>query len=121
MKRSPVIEIRERWWLPTRIDGEEWLDYGHGTLEDINQSLADLSRINRWLGGMRGVGRHLYPRVRACRTALVRVLDLGAGGCAIPADCGMVGASGEHSTAHRGARPPPDASAVGAEAYTGMA
>ncbi|HEX9867402.1 MAG TPA: methyltransferase domain-containing protein [Candidatus Tectomicrobia bacterium] len=85
MKRSPVITIRERWWRPTRIDGEEWLDHGHGTPEDIDQSLADLSCINRWLGGMRGLAPHLYPRVRACRTAPVQVLDLGAGGCTIPA------------------------------------
>jgi len=85
MQRSPVIAIKESWWLPTRIDGEEWLDHGHGTPEDIDTSLADLSRINRWLGGMRGVRRYLYPRVRACQTAPVRVLDLGAGGCTIPA------------------------------------
>jgi 2-polyprenyl-3-methyl-5-hydroxy-6-metoxy-1,4-benzoquinol methylase len=85
MKRSSVIAIGERWWLPTRIDGEEWLDHGHGTSEEISQSLADLSRINRWLGGMRGLGWYLYPRLRACRSAPVRVLDLGAGGCTIPA------------------------------------
>jgi 2-polyprenyl-3-methyl-5-hydroxy-6-metoxy-1,4-benzoquinol methylase len=34
---------------------------------------------------MRGIEAHLYPRLRACRSAPVRVLDLGAGGCTIPA------------------------------------
>jgi ubiquinone/menaquinone biosynthesis C-methylase UbiE len=76
--------VRERWWLRTRIDGEEWLDRGNGTPEDIDQSLADLRRINRWLGGMRGLASHLYPRICRCRSAPVRVLDLGAGGCTIP-------------------------------------
>lgn len=76
--------MRDRWWLPTRLDGEEWLDQGNGTPEAIDQSLADLRRINRWLGGMRGLASHLYPRLQACRTAPVRVLDLGAGGCPIP-------------------------------------
>jgi 2-polyprenyl-3-methyl-5-hydroxy-6-metoxy-1,4-benzoquinol methylase len=85
MMRSLVIAIKEHWWLPNRIDGEEWLDHGDGTPEDIDASLEDLSRINRWLGGMRGLGRYLYPRLRACRSVPVRVLDLGAGGCTIPA------------------------------------
>jgi 2-polyprenyl-3-methyl-5-hydroxy-6-metoxy-1,4-benzoquinol methylase len=83
VERSTVIAMRELWWLPTRIDGEEWLDQGHGTPEAIDQSLADLRRINRWLGGMRGLARHLYPRIRKCQTTPVRVLDLGAGGCTI--------------------------------------
>jgi 2-polyprenyl-3-methyl-5-hydroxy-6-metoxy-1,4-benzoquinol methylase len=34
---------------------------------------------------MRGIEAHLYPRIRACRNAPVRLLDLGAGGCTIPA------------------------------------
>ena len=77
--------MREHWWLPTRIDGEEWLDQGHGTAEAIDRSLGDLGRINRWLGGMRGLASYLYPRILRCRHDHVRVLDLGAGGCAIPA------------------------------------
>ncbi len=76
--------MREHWWLPTRIEGEEWLDQGHGTPEAIDQSLADLGRINRWLGGMRGLASHLYPRIRKCRSDHVRILDLGAGGCTLP-------------------------------------
>jgi 2-polyprenyl-3-methyl-5-hydroxy-6-metoxy-1,4-benzoquinol methylase len=78
------MAMRERWCLPTRIDAEEWLDQGKGTPEAIDQSLADLRRINRWLGGRRGLGSHLYPRILRCPTTPVRVLDLGAGGCTIP-------------------------------------
>ena len=52
LERSTVIAVREHWWLPTRIDDEEWLDQGRGTPEAIDRSLADLGRINRWLGGM---------------------------------------------------------------------
>jgi ubiquinone/menaquinone biosynthesis C-methylase UbiE len=83
-ERGFVIRMKARWRLPVRIDAEEWLDQGHGTPEAIDQSLADLSRINRWLGGTRGLAIHLCPRIRGCRAEQVRVLDLGAGGCTIP-------------------------------------
>jgi ubiquinone/menaquinone biosynthesis C-methylase UbiE len=66
------------------MDGEEWLDEGKGAPEAIDQSLADLRRMHRWLGGMRGLAAHLYPRIRGCRSLPVRVLDLGAGGCTVP-------------------------------------
>jgi 2-polyprenyl-3-methyl-5-hydroxy-6-metoxy-1,4-benzoquinol methylase len=82
--RSTVIAVRENWRLSTRRDGEEWLDQGIGTPAAIDQSLADLSRINRWLGGMRGLADHLYPRLRKGNARGVRLLDLGAGGCTIP-------------------------------------
>ena len=71
-------------WLRTRIEGEEWLDRGLGTVEAVEQSLGDLNRINRWLGGMRSLVCHLYPRIRSCQAEPVTLLDLGAGGCAIP-------------------------------------
>ena len=70
--------------MARRIDAEEWLDQGLGTLAAIDQSLTDLSRINRWLGGMRGLATHVYPRLRDWRAASLRILDLGAGGCTIP-------------------------------------
>jgi ubiquinone/menaquinone biosynthesis C-methylase UbiE len=83
-QRSSVIALGERWRLATRIDGEEWLDQGMGNPEAIDQSLTDLSRISRWLGGMRGLATHLYPRLRDRHTEPLRMLDLGAGGCSIP-------------------------------------
>jgi 2-polyprenyl-3-methyl-5-hydroxy-6-metoxy-1,4-benzoquinol methylase len=84
MPRSRIIAVRDRWWLTTRSSGEEWLDQGRGSPAAIDQSLADLRRINRWLGGMRGLTSHLYPRLRRWRAERLRVLDLGAGGCTIP-------------------------------------
>ena len=73
------------WWqMPIRVDHEEWLDQGIGSPEAVAQSLADLNRINRWLGGTGSLARHLYSRVQAWRPAPITVLDLGAGGCAIP-------------------------------------
>lgn len=76
--------MREWWQFPIRVDQEEWLDQGVGSQEAVTQSLADLNRINRWLGGTRGFAHHLYPRVRRWVPGPVTVLDLGAGGCAIP-------------------------------------
>jgi SAM-dependent methyltransferase len=70
--------------LPTRMDDEEWLDQGRGTLEAIEGSLSDLDRIDRWLGGTRGLASCLYPRILRSRVDPIRVLDLGAGGCTIP-------------------------------------
>lgn len=79
-----TIRLRDRWLLARRIEAEEWLDHGRGSPEAIDQSLADLQRINRWLGGARGLASHLYPRLRAWQSGTVRVLDLGAGGCTLP-------------------------------------
>jgi len=78
------MRLTKRRGLPTRVDAEEWLDQGRGSAKAIEQSLADLNRINRWLGGMRGLANYLYPRLRAWRTRPLRVVDLGAGGCPIP-------------------------------------
>ena len=72
------------WWLATRVDHEEWLDQGLGSLEGVARSLGDLNRINRWLGGIRSLASHLSPRLRRWRTAPIWLLDLGAGGCATP-------------------------------------
>jgi ubiquinone/menaquinone biosynthesis C-methylase UbiE len=84
LERMTVAAVKEHWWLPTRMDDEEWLDQGRGTQKAIEGSLADLDRINRWLGGIRGLASCLYPRIRRCPADPIRVLDLGAGGCTIP-------------------------------------
>jgi 2-polyprenyl-3-methyl-5-hydroxy-6-metoxy-1,4-benzoquinol methylase len=76
--------MKHTWRLPTRFDADEWLDQGAGTSEAIEQSLADLHRINRWLGGLHSFTSLLYPRLRNDHTSLLSVLDLGAGGCTIP-------------------------------------
>ena len=107
--------------MPTRIDGEEWLDQGRGTPEAIDRSLADLGRINRWLGGMRGLASYLYPRIRRCRTDRVRVLDLGAGGCTIPEAMARWARHAAYLTTNLCARPSPRTSAVGAEELADLA
>jgi SAM-dependent methyltransferase len=62
-----------------RVEAPEWLDQGRGTPEDAAQNLAEMWRLNRWLGGQRALTRHLYPRL-ARRNGSATVLDLGTGG-----------------------------------------
>jgi 2-polyprenyl-3-methyl-5-hydroxy-6-metoxy-1,4-benzoquinol methylase len=76
--------MKRGWRLPPRIDADEWLDQGTGSPAAVAQSLADLHRINRWLGGIQSFTGHLYPRLRNSHTELISILDLGAGGCTVP-------------------------------------
>ena len=43
-----------------RIDEIELLDAGYGTLPDVAANLAEMARLNRWLGGYRALTYHLY-------------------------------------------------------------
>lgn len=63
---------------PERHSQEELLDLGAGTQRDVEASLRDLWRINRYLGGIPPLTRHLYPRLRV-HTGVVTVADIGAG------------------------------------------
>src|SRR5260221_11533140 len=65
-----------------RIDEPELLDEHDAPRVDVERSLRDLRRINRYLGGLR-VYRRLLARVAPDRGAPLRVADLGAG----TADC----------------------------------
>jgi hypothetical protein len=72
---------------PTRVDTPEWLDLNVGSLNEAGRSLADLRRINRWLGGTRVVARHLLPRLAAAWQATHQplvVADIGTGSADIP-------------------------------------
>lgn len=60
-----------------RVDAPELLDLGEGTPDDVRASLRDLWRINRYLGGVRALTKHLYPRLRQHREATL--VDIGAG------------------------------------------
>jgi SAM-dependent methyltransferase len=62
-----------------RAETPEWLDLGHGTPADVAANLAEMARLNRWLGGLRALTRHLYPRLLTAPPGR-RILDLGAGG-----------------------------------------
>jgi hypothetical protein len=66
-----------------RLDQIELLDRGCGTLQDVTANLAEMARLNRWLGGYRALARHLYPRLLAC-TAPACLLDLGTGNADLP-------------------------------------
>jgi 2-polyprenyl-3-methyl-5-hydroxy-6-metoxy-1,4-benzoquinol methylase len=79
-----MLAMQRGWRLPPRIDAEEWLDQGIGSPAAVAQSLADLHRINRWLGGVQSFAGDLHSRLRNSHTGLISVLDLGAGGCTIP-------------------------------------
>jgi SAM-dependent methyltransferase len=72
------------WPQLPRDDQPEWLDQGRGTARDVAANLAEMARINRWLGGTHAITRHLYPRILAA-TGPVTVLDLGTGSAEFPA------------------------------------
>jgi ubiquinone/menaquinone biosynthesis C-methylase UbiE len=65
-----------------RIDEPELLDEHDAPRRDVERSLRDLRRINRFLGGIRTY-RMLLARAAPDRAAPLRVVDLGAG----TADC----------------------------------
>jgi SAM-dependent methyltransferase len=75
MSTSPVR-------LP-RVDEPEWLDQGRGSSADVADNLDEMWRLNRWLGGLSALTRHLYPRLAAAE-APCTLLDLGTGSAQVP-------------------------------------
>ncbi len=57
-------------------------DYSHA---EFVENLADLRRVNRWLGGRSALARHLFPMIEALGKDHVRLLDIGTGSADIPA------------------------------------
>ncbi|MBI5667822.1 MAG: methyltransferase domain-containing protein [Chloroflexi bacterium] len=74
---------RAAWLIPARVDTPELLDQGGGSLRDVQASLADLRRINRYLGGFTAITRHLYPRLQALESTAT-IADMGTGSADIP-------------------------------------
>ncbi len=72
-----------RWLVPSRKDQPELLDGGVGSPEDVRQNLADLWRINVYLGGISPLKRPLYRRLRNSNNPLF-CLDIGTGSAQIP-------------------------------------
>jgi SAM-dependent methyltransferase len=70
-------------FTPARVDRAELLDLGAGSDDETAASLADLRRINRYLGGRATLLRHLGPRLAALGRPAV-VLDLGTGSADLP-------------------------------------
>jgi len=75
-------------WQWHRLEQPELLDLGQGSGQDVAQNLAEMQRINDWLGGTRALTRHLYPRLLEGQAAAagraLTVLDLGTGGASLP-------------------------------------
>jgi hypothetical protein len=69
--------------MGSRVEQEELLDMGQGTAQDAAQNLAEMQRINDFLGGTRALTRHLLPRL-LLHNGPVTVLDLGTGGAGLP-------------------------------------
>lgn len=72
--------------MRTRVDVPELLDDDLGTKEEIESSLADLRRINRWFGGI-GTSQHLLSRVfdKVSQNAL-SILEVGGATGDTPSD-----------------------------------
>jgi ubiquinone/menaquinone biosynthesis C-methylase UbiE len=81
-------KFRERSRELELIDGSE---YGRAEYLDC---LADLRRVNRYLGGHRSLAKHLFPMIRALKARIgadndgtgrrIRLLDIGTGSADIP-------------------------------------
>jgi len=71
------------WLTPAWIDEPELLDMGEGSTEDVQMNLAEMWRINRYLGGVHAITRHLYPRLRA-HAGVATLVDLGTGSADMP-------------------------------------
>lgn len=69
---------------PPRVYIEELLDLGEGTDADVARNLADLRRINRFLGGRRVVLNALARMVAEADLRELSLLDVGTGSADIP-------------------------------------
>lgn len=77
--------MTRRFPLSQRQDAEELLDLGQGTQAEMEASLRDLWRINRYLGGLNALTRPLFQRLRVAGAngQPVTVVDIGAGSAEI--------------------------------------
>jgi len=78
---GPGIKAERR--LRARLNRPELLDLDFGSADDAAANLAEMWRINRYLGGFRALTRHLYPRLMVS-SSHIALLDLGTGSADIP-------------------------------------
>jgi SAM-dependent methyltransferase len=71
-------------WVPEQRDTEELLDLGAGTARERAQSLGDLRRVNRWLGGAAASVREFARYIARADLRSATVLDLGTGSADVP-------------------------------------
>lgn len=67
-----------------RVPGAELMDRPDVAREALQEGLADLRRVNRWLGGLQVAMAAVLPIVREVKDTEVRVLDVGTGSGDIP-------------------------------------
>ncbi|MDX2030584.1 MAG: methyltransferase domain-containing protein [Blastocatellia bacterium] len=69
-----------------RSEESELIDGGEYGADEYIDTLADLRRVNRYLGGSRALTRHLFPMIEAEATdrRRIRLLDVGTGSGDIP-------------------------------------
>jgi hypothetical protein len=80
---TPPEVLQTSWLALNRVDQPEWLDLGLGSNEEVAQNLAEMWRINRFLGGYNALSTHLLPRL-AAHSEPITVLDLGTGSADMP-------------------------------------
>ncbi len=77
IKQSQFV-LPSSFFVPPRTDSDELLDLGVGTDEDVKANFDDLRRINRYLGGISALTRHIYPFLLA-HTGTTTLVDIGTG------------------------------------------
>jgi len=68
-----------------RSNEAELMDGVDYTAAELIENLADLRRVNRYLGGQGALTRHLFPMIEATGRRRIRLLDVGSGSADIPA------------------------------------
>jgi hypothetical protein len=74
---------RPAWIAPVRVEQPELLDLGFGSPAEVSENLSEMWRINRDLGGLRALTRHLHPRLLAAQNPIT-LADLGTGSADVP-------------------------------------
>ncbi len=78
---DPVLGAGQ--WMLSRVDDAEWLDLGYGSPAEAAANLDEMWRINRFLGGLRALTSHLYPRLQVLPEKVI-IADLGTGSADVP-------------------------------------
>jgi 2-polyprenyl-3-methyl-5-hydroxy-6-metoxy-1,4-benzoquinol methylase len=74
--------------LPANFDKRsneaELMDGSDYDADELIENLADLRRVNRFLGGQNALTRHLFPMIEGLQKKHVSLLDIGTGSADIP-------------------------------------
>jgi ubiquinone/menaquinone biosynthesis C-methylase UbiE len=67
-----------------RSNEAELMDGSDYSTDELVENLADLRRVNRYLGGQSALTRRLFPMIESLDSREVRLLDIGTGSADIP-------------------------------------